>query len=254
MAFQPDARKFGLQAPRGVLLLGCRAAASRWRPRWPRPARRPAPAPRSARVLGTARGPRRTWRGPGAAEANAPLALWVDEIEKAFAGSAPGRAATPARRGCSAPSPPGSRSGAARSSWWPPPTTSPGCRPSSSAGPLRRALLRRSARREARRSILAVHLRRRGRDPAAYDLRRWRSSAPTSPARSWSRSWWAASPGFRPEARPRPQDLRRVAQDLVPLYKTYEESIKALREWARGRARTAGERARWWILFRRTSG
>ena len=47
-------------------------------------------------------------------------------------------------------------------------------------------------------------------------------------------------------------DLRRIAQDLVPLFKTYEEQIKALREWSRGRARGAGREAAVVDLFRRT--
>ena len=46
-------------------------------------------------------------------------------------------------------------------------------------------------------------------------------------------------------------DLRRVAQDLVPLFRTYEEQIKALREWARGRARLAGRSGAIVDLFRR---
>ena len=48
------------------------------------------------------------------------------------------------------------------------------------------------------------------------------------------------------------QDLRRLAHDLVPLYRTYEEQIKALREWARGRARIAGREAAVVDLFRKT--
>jgi hypothetical protein len=46
-------------------------------------------------------------------------------------------------------------------------------------------------------------------------------------------------------------DLRRVAQDLVPLFRTYEEEIKALREWSRGRARAAGREGAVVDLFRR---
>ena len=46
-------------------------------------------------------------------------------------------------------------------------------------------------------------------------------------------------------------DLRRVAQDLVPLFRTYEEQVKALREWARGRARPAGRAGAVVDLFRR---
>ena len=49
-------------------------------------------------------------------------------------------------------------------------------------------------------------------------------------------------------------DLRRMAQDLVPLYRTYEEQIKALREWARGRARTAGRAGAVVDLFRQVQG
>ena len=48
-------------------------------------------------------------------------------------------------------------------------------------------------------------------------------------------------------------DLRRMAQDMVPLFKTYEEEIKALREWSRGRARTAGREGAVVNLFRRAS-
>jgi hypothetical protein len=48
-------------------------------------------------------------------------------------------------------------------------------------------------------------------------------------------------------------DLRRVARDIVPLSTTYEEQIKALREWAAGRTRNAGREAAVVDLFRRTS-
>ena len=34
-------------------------------------------------------------------------------------------------------------------------------------------------------------------------------------------------------------DLLRVVQETVPLYFTYEERIKELREWAKSRARNA---------------
>ena len=48
-------------------------------------------------------------------------------------------------------------------------------------------------------------------------------------------------------------ESQRIAQDLVPLFRTYEEQIKALREWARGRARTAGRTGAVVDLFRRVS-
>jgi hypothetical protein len=34
-------------------------------------------------------------------------------------------------------------------------------------------------------------------------------------------------------------DLGRAAQETVPLYRTYEERIKGLRDWAKDRARNA---------------
>jgi hypothetical protein len=34
-------------------------------------------------------------------------------------------------------------------------------------------------------------------------------------------------------------DLMRAVEETVPLYDTYEERIKELRDWARGRARPA---------------
>ena len=46
-------------------------------------------------------------------------------------------------------------------------------------------------------------------------------------------------------------DLRRVALDLVPLFRTYEEEIKALREWSIGRARAAGREGAVVDLYRR---
>jgi hypothetical protein len=40
------------------------------------------------------------------------------------------------------------------------------------------------------------------------------------------------------------EDLVFAVQETVPLYKTYEEQIKALREWAHERARPASRERR----------
>ena len=45
--------------------------------------------------------------------------------------------------------------------------------------------------------------------------------------------------------------MRYVAEEMVPLYKTYEEEIKALREWAIGRCRSAGRQDAIVDLFRK---
>ena len=46
-------------------------------------------------------------------------------------------------------------------------------------------------------------------------------------------------------------DMRYLAQEMVPLYQTYEEQIKALRERAIGRCRTAGRQDAVVDLFRK---
>ena len=47
------------------------------------------------------------------------------------------------------------------------------------------------------------------------------------------------------------QDLFGAIQDTVPLYETYEERIKELRDWARTRARPASVDIRVGDLFER---
>ncbi len=258
MAFRPDARTFGLQAPRGVLLLGVQGCGKSL-------ASKVAAATLGVpllrldlpRVLGTGEGAEESpARALEAAEANAPLALWVDEIEKAFAGSAPGQ---------------GGDARAARllgafSTWL---QERQGAvfvvATANDVTRLPPELLRRGRfdelffvdlpDAEARRAILAVHLRRRGRDPEGLDLA---ALAQQCGDFSGAELEQVVVGGLhRAYAQQRDldaQDLRRVAQDLVPLYRTYEESIKALREWARGRARTAGREGAVVDLFRRAGG
>jgi SpoVK/Ycf46/Vps4 family AAA+-type ATPase len=83
---------------------------------------------------------------------------------------------------------------------------------------------------EARKEILAVHLRKRGRDPEKYDLVGLaRLCADYSGAELEQVVVGALHRAYALRRDVEVQDLRRVAQDLVPLYRTYEESIKALR-------------------------
>ncbi|MBI5070287.1 MAG: AAA family ATPase [Deltaproteobacteria bacterium] len=258
MAFQPGARAFGLQAPRGVLLLGVQGCGKSL-------ASKVAAATLGVpllrldlpRVLGAGEGAEENLaRALEAAEANAPLALWVDEIEKAFAGSAPGQ---------------GGDARAARllgafSTWL---QERQGAvfvvATANDVTRLPPELLRRGRfdelffvdlpDAEARRAILAVHLRRRGRDPEGLDLPALaQQCADFSGAELEQVVVGGLHRAYALQRPLDPQDLRRVAQDLVPLYRTYEESIKALREWARGRARIAGREGAVVDLFRRAGG
>jgi ATP-dependent 26S proteasome regulatory subunit len=91
-----------------------------------------------------------------------------------------------------------------------------------------------------RAQILAVHLERRGRDPAAYpivdivrDLEHW-SGAEIEQMVSSALFRAFAAKEMLSEAH-----LRAAARELVPLATLYEEKIQAVREWGQTRARSA---------------
>jgi hypothetical protein len=254
LAFDPDASRFGLPPPRGVLLVGVQgcgkslaakaAAASLGVPilRLDLP-----------RVLGNVGAEESLARALEAAEALAPVALWVDEIEKGFAGSSPADGADPRA----------ARLLGAFSTWL-----------QERHGPvfvvatandvsrLPPELLRRGRfdelffvdlpDPEARREILSLHLRRRGRDPAAVDVTAVADlCVDYSGAELEQVVVGALHRAYALGRDLETGDLRRIAQDVVPLFKTYEEQIKGLREWARGRARIAGRAGAVVDLFRR---
>lgn len=255
LAFDAGAERFGLPPPRGVLLVGvqgcgkslaAKAAAARFG----------VPLVRLdlPRVLGAAGAEESLARALEAAEAIAPLALWVDEIEKGFAGTAPGQGGDPRA----------ARLLGAFSTWL---QERKGAvfvvATANDVTRLPPELLRRGRFDElffvdlpdveARREILALHLARRGRAPDALDLAAIADlTAEYSGAELEQVVVGALHRAYALGREVESGDLRRVAQDLVPLFKTYEEQIKAVREWARGRARTAGRTGAVVDLFRRT--
>jgi hypothetical protein len=256
LAFDPDASRFGLPPPRGVLLVGVQGCGKSL-------AAKAAAASLAVpilrldlpRVLGAAGAEESLHRALEAAEALAPVALWVDEIEKGFAGSSPADGADPRA----------ARLLGAFSTWL-----------QERKGPvfvvatandvsrLPPELLRRGRFDElffvdlpdveARREILSLHLRRRGRDPGAVDVAAIADlCADYSGAELEQVVVGALHRAYALGREIETGDLRRVAQDLVPLFRTYEEQIKALREWSRGRARGAGRAGAVVDLFRRIS-
>ncbi|MEO1273237.1 MAG: AAA family ATPase, partial [Myxococcota bacterium] len=96
--------------------------------------------------------------------------------------------------------------------------------------------------RRAREQILSIHLTQHARDPAAFDLR-----ALSEQTRNFSGAeleqlivaglYEAFGRGGQLTA----QDLDVAIRRTVPLFKTYQEEIKALREWAQERARFASQ-------------
>ncbi len=86
-----EATAFGLQPPRGVLLLGVQGAGKSMCARaiataWGRPLLRMDPGALYDRYIGESE--RRLREALGQAEAMAPVVLWIDEIEKGFASAA----------------------------------------------------------------------------------------------------------------------------------------------------------------------
>jgi SpoVK/Ycf46/Vps4 family AAA+-type ATPase len=256
-AFAPDARNFGLPAPRGVLLVGVQGCGKSLAAKVAAP-QLGVPLLRLdlSRVLGAAEGAEENLaRALAAAEAVAPVAVWVDEIEKAFAGSGPGQ---------------GADSRAARllgsfSTWLQERVGAVfAVATANDVSRLPPELLRRGRFDElffvdlpdaaARRAILALHLKKRGRVPDRFDLALIADGCENfSGAELEQVVVGALHRAFAQGREVEVADLRRMAQDMVPLFKTYEEEIKALREWSRGRARTAGREGAVVDLFRRAS-
>jgi SpoVK/Ycf46/Vps4 family AAA+-type ATPase len=105
---------------------------------------------------------------------------------------------------------------------------------------------------EARREILSLHLRRRSREPERIDVAALADlCVEYSGAELEQVVVGALHRAYALGREVETVDLRRVAQDVVPLFRTYEEQIKALREWSRGRARAAGRTGAVVDLFRR---
>jgi SpoVK/Ycf46/Vps4 family AAA+-type ATPase len=95
---------------------------------------------------------------------------------------------------------------------------------------------------QERREIFAIHLARRGRDPLEYDLN---NLAQVSDGFSGAEIEQAVIDGlydaFENDRELTDDDLVRALENTVPLSKTMETKITALRQWARNHARSASE-------------
>jgi SpoVK/Ycf46/Vps4 family AAA+-type ATPase len=101
-----------------------------------------------------------------------------------------------------------------------------------------------------RTEILSIHLARRSVDASGFDL-----DALAAAMDHYSGSEveqvvvGALYRAFAAQRDLAERDLKIAVNETVPLYRTYEERIKALREWAHGRARPAALERRRLDLF-----
>jgi SpoVK/Ycf46/Vps4 family AAA+-type ATPase len=249
MAFLPEAREFGLPAPRGILLLGvqgcgkslcAKAVASQWH----------LPLLRfdMGRMFGSYVGSseENSRRAIAIAESVAPAILWVDEIDKAFAGA---RGSAISDGGTTA------RVFGTFLTW-----LSEKSAPvfvvatANDISELPPELLRKGRfdeiffvdlpTDEERSEIFRIHLARRGRDVAGFDL-----PALVEVSRGFSGAEIEQSvisalfDAFHQGEHLKTKHILHELGETVPLARTMAEQCDTLRRWANGRARNASEPA-----------
>lgn len=244
-AFSEEARRFGLPVPKGILLLGVQGcgkslvakAVSR---AWKMPLLRLDVGRVFGKYIGESEAAIR--RVAQTAEAVAPAILWIDEIEKGFAGATSEAHDT----GVSA------RVLGTFLTW-----LQEKRKPVfvfATANQIRNLppeLLRKGRfdelffvdvpTPEERAEVFAVHLRKRDRDPADFDLtalaERTESYTGAEIEQVVNEALYSA---FADRRRPLAQaDLERAAGEVIPIAVTMKESITAMRHWASTRARRA---------------
>jgi len=91
-----------------------------------------------------------------------------------------------------------------------------------------------------REHILSIHLERKGRDPSGFDLLALaRQAEYFTGAELEAVVVSGLFRAFKRREELSDDDLSVAIEQTVPLYRTYEEPIKALRSWAKSRARRA---------------
>jgi SpoVK/Ycf46/Vps4 family AAA+-type ATPase len=239
-AFGEEARSFGLPEPRGLLLLGVQGcgkslSAKAIAMEWGFPLLR---LDLAAAFGDVTKSPEVTIReATSIAESLAPAVLWIDEIEKGFAATGS--------------DPSASRVFGAFLTWLAE-KQSPVfvAATANDVTKLPPELLRRGRfddlffvdlpSEQERVEILSIHLRKRGREPSHFPLQELALQAERLSGAELEQVVSAGLYIAFSESRDLAEnDLANAIQETVPLYETYEERIKELRNWARTRARPA---------------
>lgn len=248
LAFSNEARKFGLPAPKGVLLVGvqgcgkslCAKAVARM---WNMPLLRFDMGRMFASLVGSSEENIR--RAINVAESIAPVVLWADEIDKAFAGSS-GSANTD-----------GGTTARVMSTFltWLSEKQKPVfvLATANNISQLPPELLRKGRLDEIffvdlpntteREQIFRIHLAKRKRDPNTFDLRQIVEAADGFSGAEIEEAVISSLYDVFYLSKPlETEDVLKSIRETVPLSKTMHEGIAALRSWAEGRARWASKR------------
>ena len=245
LAFSDEARAFGLPAPKGILLLGvqgcgkslCAKAVSGL---WQMPLLRFDMGRMFGSLVGSSE--ENVRRAIAVAESVAPAILWVDEIDKAFAG-AQGSGITDG--GTTA------RVFGTFLTWLSEKDSAVFVvATANDISQLPPELLRKGRfdeiffvdlpRPDERAEVFRIHLERRGRSPANFDLAALvESSADLSGAEVEEAIISALYDAFAAREELSTGHILSVLAETVPLARTMDEQISRLRQWAAGRARNA---------------
>jgi ATP-dependent 26S proteasome regulatory subunit len=245
LAFTEKAREFGLPQPKGILLLGvqgcgkslcCKAVASLWK----LPLLRLDVGKIFSGIVGSSE--ENVRRAIAIAESVAPAILWIDELEKGFAGtqSSPfSDAGTTSRVFASFVT-------------WLQEKTAPVfvVATANDISQLPPELMRKGRFDEIffvdlpspaeRREIYEIHLRKRKRDPAKFDLDLLSSKSPGFSGAEIEQSVIdALYRAFHEGREVCTDDVGCCSESSVPLSTTMKERIDELREWAAHRCRPA---------------
>ncbi|MEM1184483.1 MAG: AAA family ATPase [Planctomycetota bacterium] len=240
-AFDDDASKYGLSAPRGVLLLGVQGAgkslcAKAIATAWARPLLRLDPGVLYDRYVGESE--RRLRSAFRQAEAMAPIVLWIDEIEKGFASAA----AQSTDGGLS------QRMFGALLTWMQDHTAPVFLvATANNIEALPPELLRKGRfdeiffvdlpGAEAREKIFEIHLKKRKRDPGKYDLDRLVNASEGYSGAEIEQGVIAALHGAytAKKSDPSTDAIVKCLEESPPLSVTMAEKIERLRAWASDR-------------------
>jgi len=248
-AFSQKAREFGLPAPKGILLLGvqgcgkslcCKAVASLWR----LPLLRMDVGKIFSGIVGSSEENMR--RAIRMAESVAPTVLWLDELEKAFAG---------VQSSSFSDAGPTSRVFASFITWLQEKTAPVFVvATSNDISQLPPELMRKGRfdeiffvdlpAEDERDEIFEIHIRKRGRDPGHFDLKQLAAASDGFSGAEIEQVVIASLYDAFDSGRDiRMEDLLRTTGQSIPLSRTMKEQIDALREWAVTRARPASHQA-----------